>query len=157
MSTATILKMQTLSRKNFNKFGGYAWKPSGAILDNLLAAHVESLPYESALHSFVIEDVKGVLQLAMDEKDRALLRTKLVDRPKEQPAALSEPEKAFLKKYNLLPDDCGTYWPPGGVHFHASGHKADGMVITKLSSFELCTIEAAKKDSAPRRSTIRAS
>ncbi|KAF9110671.1 hypothetical protein BGX27_006019 [Mortierella sp. AM989] len=237
LSPATILKMQTLFRKNFDEFGGDAWKlPSGAILDNLLAAHVERLPYESALHSFVIEDVKGILQLATDEKDRALLKTTLVDRPKEQLPALSTPEKAFLKKYNMPPEDLwnllatsgwrtigsglkkkpdeefqeivhtcvlhllteyrkvgmvvptdskeswythvlwrflgvSMYCPrrleyqPGEVHSHASslrrnkvrtreerqftGHKADGIVVTKLSRFELCAIEAAKKDIGP--------
>jgi len=58
-----MLKMQTLFKKNFDEFGGDAWKlSSGPILDNLLAAHVGSLPYESALHSFVIEDFKEVLE-----------------------------------------------------------------------------------------------
>ncbi|KAF8950747.1 hypothetical protein BGZ46_004353 [Entomortierella lignicola] len=243
LSPATILKMQTLFRKNFDEFGGNAWKlPSGAILDNLLAAHDERLPYESALHSFVIEDVKGVLQLAKDGKDRALLKTTLVDRPKEQLPALSTPEKAFLKKYNLSSDDLwnllatsgwrtigsglkkkpdeefqeivhtcvshllteyrkvgmvvptdskeswythvlwrllgvSMYCPrrleyqPGEVRSHASGlrrnkvrtreerqytgHKADGIVVTKLSRFELCAIEAAKKDIGPNSTKVR--
>ncbi|KAF9899395.1 hypothetical protein EC991_008936 [Linnemannia zychae] len=237
LSPGTILKMQKLFRRNFDEFGGNGWKlPSGAILDNLLAVHVERLPYECSLHSFVIEDVKGVLQLATDGNDRALLKTTLVDRPKEQLPALSTPEKAFLKKYNLPPDDlrillatsgwqtigsslkkkpdeefqevvhtCVLHlltvyrqvgmavptdsteswythvlwhflgismycsrrleYQPGEFHSNASGyrrnkvrtregrqytgHKADGMVITKLSRFELCAIEAAKKDSGP--------
>ncbi|KAG0283534.1 hypothetical protein BGZ96_012080 [Linnemannia gamsii] len=237
LSPATILRMQTLFRKNFDEFGGNAWKlPSGVTLDNLVAAHVESLPYESALHSFVIEDVKGVLNLATDEKDRALPKATLVDRPKEQLPALSEPEKTFLKMYNLAPDNLrrlldtsgwqtigsglkdkpeeksqeivhtcvshllttyqqvgmvvptdsteswythvlwrflgvSMYCPRrlehqlGEVHSYASshrrnkvhtregrqytGHKADGMVVTKLSRFELCAIEVAKKDNGP--------
>ncbi|KAG9061695.1 hypothetical protein KI688_007276 [Linnemannia hyalina] len=97
LSPATILKMQTLFRKNFVEFGGNVWKlPSGVILDNLLAAHVERLPYESALRRH------GGSAAGDGREGPSIL---LVDRPKKQLPALSTPEKAFLKKYNLLPDD----------------------------------------------------
>ncbi|GJJ77622.1 hypothetical protein EMPS_09981 [Entomortierella parvispora] len=240
LSPSTILKMRTLFRKNFDEYEGNAWElPSGAILDNLLADHIEKLPSESALHSFIIEDVKGILQMVTDETDRALLKTTLMDRSTEQLSALSPPEKAFLKKYNLPPDhlrnllatsgwrtvgnslkkkpddefqeaahfsiqylftiyrqvgmvvptDSTESWythvlwhfigvlmhcpfrleyQPGEAHSRASshrrnknrtreerqytGHKADGLVITKLSRFELCAIEAAKKDNGPNGS-----
>lgn len=75
-----------------------------ANLDDLLAAHVESPPYKSSLHSFVIEKSKEFLQLAADEKDRGSLKTTLMDRPGEHLPAPSGPDKKFLK-YDLSPDD----------------------------------------------------
>ncbi|KAF9353174.1 hypothetical protein BGX34_011752 [Mortierella sp. NVP85] len=237
LSAAVIAKMQTLFKRNYDGFVGDAWiLPSGVTLDKLLASHVETLPYESSLHSFVVGDIKEVMQLIRDKSDREFLQAALVDRPEEQLPALSEPEKAFLLKYNIPPDDlksllstkgwrtiggdldtkpdeefqeavhtCVQYllttyqqvgmevprdsaeswyihilwhflsvlmssprrleYQPGEVHSRASahrrnkirtregrqqlGHKADGMGITKLSRFELCAIEAARKDNGP--------
>ncbi|KAF9920184.1 hypothetical protein FBU30_010027 [Linnemannia zychae] len=237
LSTETVLKMRTLFQKNFEAYDGDAWElPSGATLDDLLAAQIEALPYESSLHSFVIEDAKSTMQLAADEKDRVLLKKVLVDRSEEHLPGLTEPETEFLKKYNLPPTDLWKLlatsgwqtigsdletkpdedfqrivhtalldlltayqqvgmeiptgsteswymhvlwhflgallscprrleYQPGEVHSSASshrrnkirtrdgrqyiGHKADGIVVSKLSRFELCAIEAAKKENGP--------
>ncbi|KAG0223270.1 hypothetical protein BGW41_005623 [Actinomortierella wolfii] len=237
LSPTTIIKMRTLFQRNFADFRGEAWKlPSGAILDDLLASHIMSLPYESSLHSFVMEDVKGVLQLVTDENDRAYLETMLVDRPDEGLPTLSGPEKAFIMQYNMPPDELWNLFRTSGwsaiadsldekpdedfqrlVHtsllnlltiyqevqmevptdsteswythmlwyfigrvfnvpdilkYHsgevqssasghrrnnartrdgrqAVGHKADGIVVTKVKRFEICAIETAKKDNGP--------
>ncbi|KAI8595230.1 hypothetical protein EDD21DRAFT_359225, partial [Dissophora ornata] len=66
-----ILTMKSLFKENFNKFRGGAWSlPSGAVLDERLRGVIECLPYESALHSFVIEDVDALLQLFEDTTDQ---------------------------------------------------------------------------------------
>jgi hypothetical protein len=99
---AAIAKIQTLSKRNFDEFVGDAWNlPSGTTLDKLLVSHVETLPDESSIHSFVVEVTKEVMQLIRNKKDRELLQA---DRIQEQLPAHSEPEKAFLTKYNLPPD-----------------------------------------------------
>ncbi|KAK3807326.1 MAG: hypothetical protein J3Q66DRAFT_89050 [Benniella sp.] len=239
LSAAVIAKMQTLFKRNYDDFVGNAWiLPSGTILDKLLASHVETLRYESSLHSFIIGDTKEVMQLIRNGDDREFLQAAIVERPEEQLPALSEPEKEFLTKYNIPPDDLKNLLSTSGwrtiggdletkpdeefqeavhtcvqnlltayqhvgmeiprdsleswytqilwhfvsvlmfsprrleyqsteVHSRASahrrnkvrtrdgrqqlGHKADGMGITKLSRFELCAIEAARKDPMPPR------
>ncbi|KAF9920600.1 hypothetical protein FBU30_009551 [Linnemannia zychae] len=97
--------MRRLFKDNFDNFEGEAWSlPSGASLDQILYSYAEGLTYESALHSFIIEDAEGVLQLATQDADRASLTTKLVDRVGERLPSLSAPEVTYLRKFDLPPD-----------------------------------------------------
>jgi hypothetical protein len=237
LPAAVIARVQTLFKRNYDAFVGDAWiLPSGTTLDKLLASHVETLRYESSLHSFIVGDTKEVMQLIKDEDDREFLQAAIVERSEEQLPALSEPEKEFLTKYNIPPDDLKNLLSTSGwktiggdletkpdeefqeamhtcvqnlltayqhvgmeiprdsleswytqilwhfvsvlmfsprrleyqsTEFHSRasahrrnkartregrqqlGHKVDGMGITKLSRFELCAIEAARKDNGP--------
>ncbi|KAF9158684.1 hypothetical protein DFQ26_007350 [Actinomortierella ambigua] len=63
--------MKSLFKRSLDKFGGTSWSlPSGAIVDDRLREVVEALPHESALHSFIVEDVDALLALFDDAKDK---------------------------------------------------------------------------------------
>ncbi|KAG0232577.1 hypothetical protein BGW42_008091 [Actinomortierella wolfii] len=101
-----ILSMKNLFRENFDSFHGAPWSlPSGAVLDDRLRSIVEDLSYESALHSFVIEDVDAVLKLFDDPADHDEIERILVKRSDEGLPTLSPAEHNFLKQYVLPPDD----------------------------------------------------
>ncbi|KAG0261993.1 hypothetical protein DFQ27_002670 [Actinomortierella ambigua] len=73
--------------KNSRAFGGTSWSlPSGAIVDDRLREVVEALPHESALHSFIVEDVDALLALFDDAKDKEeITRTMLLaEKPSEE-------------------------------------------------------------------------
>ncbi|KAI7821515.1 hypothetical protein BC939DRAFT_478236 [Gamsiella multidivaricata] len=101
-----ILTMKSLFKENFNKFRGGAWSlPSGAVLDERLRGVIECLPYESALHSFVIEDVDALLQLFEDTTDQKEIERIMVTRKDEGLPVLSPAEHNFLQQYDMLPVD----------------------------------------------------
>lgn len=46
--------------RHFNVFKRETWVlASGTVVDEVIAEHVKMLPYELALHSFIIEDVEA--------------------------------------------------------------------------------------------------
>ncbi|KAF9995305.1 hypothetical protein BGZ65_009039, partial [Modicella reniformis] len=101
-----ILTMKSLFKENFNKFRGGAWSlPSNAVLDERLRGVIECLPYESALHSFVIEDVDALLQLFEDTTDQKEIERIMITRKGEGLPALSPAEHNFLQQYDMLPAD----------------------------------------------------
>ncbi|KAG0248225.1 hypothetical protein DFQ27_001067, partial [Actinomortierella ambigua] len=105
-----ILTMRSLFKRNFDKFGGSSWVlPSGAIVDDRLREVVETLPHESALHSFVIEDVDALLELFDNVKDKEEITRMMVTRQCEELPDLSEAELSFLEQYNRSPEDLGVF------------------------------------------------
>ncbi|KAG0225046.1 hypothetical protein B0O80DRAFT_490784 [Mortierella sp. GBAus27b] len=104
-TAAQILTMKGLFEENFNGFSGDAWSlPSGAILDECLRKSIESLSYESALHSFVIEDVDAMVQLFEHSTDREEVKRVMVTREGEGLPVLSPAELNFLEQYEMAPD-----------------------------------------------------
>lgn len=96
--------MSILFNENFNKFRGDPWMlPSGVAFDECIRRFVERLPLESALHSFVIEDVDPLLQLLDNTTDMDAIK-RVMDGVEGLPA-LSSAEKAFLKKFSMPPGD----------------------------------------------------
>ncbi|KAG0318070.1 hypothetical protein BGZ99_005897 [Dissophora globulifera] len=94
-----ILTMKNLFNANFDKFDGGGWSlPSGAVVDDRLRRVVEALPYESALHSFIVEDIDTVLRLFDDAKDREEITNTML---------------SFLQRYNR---------PPKGLHEFLLNH-----------------------------------
>jgi len=98
--------MKNLFKRNFDSFGGSSWSlPSGAVVDDRLRGVVEALQYESALHSFIVEDVDTVLRLFDDAKDREEITNTMVTRKDEGLPVLSPAELNFLRQYNRPPRD----------------------------------------------------
>ena len=95
-------KIRNLFTHNFDEFKGDPWTlPSGDTFDQLLFDHIKSLRYETALHSFVVDDVEQVLELARDE-DRQTLEDRLEKRKGDEDKLLpplSEEEVRFLQLY----------------------------------------------------------
>ncbi|KAG0221585.1 hypothetical protein BGW42_007502 [Actinomortierella wolfii] len=103
---AQVLSMNNLFKEHFDSFHGSPWSlPSGAVVDDRLREIVEGLSYESALHSFVIEDVGALLKLFDDPTDRREIERVLVTRPGEGLPALSPAERSFLEQYIMPPKD----------------------------------------------------
>ncbi|KAG0381039.1 hypothetical protein BGX24_000631 [Mortierella sp. AD032] len=101
-----ILTMKNLFKRNFDEFGGSSWSlPSGAVVDDRLRAFVEALSYESALHSFIVEDVDTVLRLFDDAKDREEITNTMVTRKDERLPELSPAELNLLQQYNRPPKE----------------------------------------------------
>ncbi|KAF9153134.1 hypothetical protein DFQ26_000665, partial [Actinomortierella ambigua] len=104
------LAMRKLFDKNFQDFGGDSWSlSSGAVVDDLLHSVIKDLSYESALHSFVIENVDTVLRLFEDEKDQDEIESTLITGRSEGLPALTPAELAFLQLYNLPPADLDNF------------------------------------------------
>ncbi|KAF9566015.1 hypothetical protein EC968_003911 [Mortierella alpina] len=101
-----IFAMRNLFKQNFDKFGGNGWLlPSGAVVDDRLRGVVEALPCESALHSFIVEDVDTVLGLFDDAQDREAIVNTMVTRKDERLPGLSSEELSLLQQYNQAPED----------------------------------------------------
>ncbi|KAF9154270.1 hypothetical protein DFQ26_000291 [Actinomortierella ambigua] len=112
-----ILTMKSLFKRNFDKFGGGSWVlPSGAIVDERLREVIEALSQESALHSFVIEDVDALLELFDDVEDKKEIIRTMVTRQDEEFHDLSEAELNFLEQYNKSPEDLHRFLGELGYH-----------------------------------------
>ncbi|KAG0242433.1 hypothetical protein BGW41_004162 [Actinomortierella wolfii] len=110
LTPGQVLSMNMLFREHFDSFHGSPWSlPSGAIVDDCLREIVEGLPYESALHSFVIEDVDTLLELFDAPGDREVIERVLVTRADERLPALSPAERSFLEQYVMPPNDLYEY------------------------------------------------
>ncbi|KAF9926765.1 hypothetical protein BGZ65_007144, partial [Modicella reniformis] len=79
-----------------------------------IAESIKDLGYESALHSFIIEDVAEVIGLFPSDDDKAALRDVIEERRSEQLATLSLSEVAFLHLYDVSPEEmkniCKSGW-----------------------------------------------
>lgn len=101
-----VTMMHDLFKHNFDQFPGQAWTlPSGTTMDSLLYNVAMNQRYESALHSFILEDVKMAPQLAADDRDRHAIQSILIDRVGEHIPPLSAAETAFLALYCKAPDE----------------------------------------------------
>ncbi|KAG0262000.1 hypothetical protein DFQ27_002677 [Actinomortierella ambigua] len=104
-----FLTMKSLFKRNFDGFGGSSWVlPSGAIVDDRLCEVVEALPHESALHSFVVEDVDALLALFDDVKDKEEITRIMMTRQVKLPD-LSQVELNFIKLYEKSPEDLNVF------------------------------------------------
>ncbi|KAG0248911.1 hypothetical protein DFQ27_000539, partial [Actinomortierella ambigua] len=93
-----ILTIKGLFKRNFDGFGGSSWVLlSGAIVDDRLLEVVEALPRESALHSFIVEDVDALLALSDDVKDKEEITRIMTTRQDEKVPGLSQAELNFIK------------------------------------------------------------
>ncbi|KAK3848412.1 MAG: hypothetical protein J3R72DRAFT_415763 [Linnemannia gamsii] len=99
--------------------------------DSLLYGVAMNQRDESALHSFVVEDAKMVLQLGKADGDRDAIKSVLVDRTGERIPPLSAAENAFL-----------------ALHYsrQLTGHKADGLMYGTAKNLEYCVLEMVKMD-----------
>jgi len=105
-SSEALSKMKSEFLQNFSAFKGEPWKlPSGTNVDTRIGESVNDLVYESALHSFIIEDVADIIALFTSIEDQAALRAVIEERSKEQLATLSPSEAAFLRLYDVSPGD----------------------------------------------------
>ncbi|KAF9955418.1 hypothetical protein BGZ72_003767, partial [Mortierella alpina] len=105
-TASQITTMRDLFKENFAKFRGDPWLlPSGTEFDERLRGMVECLPYESALHSFVIEGVDELLRLFDDKMDQKEIERVMIKRTGEGLPALSPAEHSFLQQYSMPPDD----------------------------------------------------
>ncbi|KAF9907590.1 hypothetical protein EC991_010802 [Linnemannia zychae] len=101
-----VLSMNRLFQENYNSFRSSAWSlPSGAVLDERLREVVQCLTYESALHSFVIEDVDALLKLFDDPADQEAIKHTMITRKDERLTTLSPAEHNFLQQYIMSPND----------------------------------------------------
>ncbi|KAF9922657.1 hypothetical protein FBU30_007222 [Linnemannia zychae] len=99
-----ILTMKKLFKLNYSTFGGNGWSLlPGEVVDDRLRRVIEGLSYESALHSFIVEDVYIVLRLLDDERDREEITKVMVTRKDEKLPRLSPGEPNFLEQYNKSP------------------------------------------------------
>ncbi|KAF9916176.1 hypothetical protein FBU30_001515 [Linnemannia zychae] len=100
-----IINMKSLFKANFDEFESDGWVlPSGAVIDDRLREAIDSLGYESALHSFVIDNVDVVLKLFEDQLDQKEIK-RMMANPDEELPALSAAELEFLDQYALPPED----------------------------------------------------
>ncbi|KAG0255941.1 hypothetical protein DFQ27_005998 [Actinomortierella ambigua] len=106
LTPGQVLAMRRLFDQNFRDFEGESWSlSSGVVVDDRLHSVIKRFSYESALHSFVIEDVDTVLRLFEDVNDRDEIKSTLVTGRSGGLPALTPAEVAFLKQYDLPPAD----------------------------------------------------
>ncbi|KAF9979470.1 hypothetical protein BGZ65_006520 [Modicella reniformis] len=105
-SLGQIATMKNLFKDNFKRFDGNAWLlQSGVVVDDVMREKIEILDYESALHSFVIEDVEELLEFFENSNDKEEIRRMMVKPDGEGLPALSAAERDFLEQYNLPPKE----------------------------------------------------
>ncbi|KAK3807078.1 MAG: hypothetical protein J3Q66DRAFT_392737 [Benniella sp.] len=104
LTPAQIIAMRTMFNDNFTKFRGEPWLlSSGAIFDECVRDVVHHLPLENALLSFILKDMDMIFQLfenATDQEDIKRVMCGSAGLPTLSPA-----ETAFLRKYNMPPND----------------------------------------------------
>ncbi|KAF9920807.1 hypothetical protein BGZ65_010915, partial [Modicella reniformis] len=92
--------------KHYKEFNGEAWTlASGTVVDQVIAEHIKILPYESTLHSFVIDDAKAIIDLFPEESDRAEVREALGQQSRGRMATLSPEELDYLALYDKSPSE----------------------------------------------------
>ncbi|KAF9974083.1 hypothetical protein BGZ73_002645 [Actinomortierella ambigua] len=104
LSASALLHLRTDFDKNFKKFSGEPWVlSSGTVVDDVLASWAQKMAIEqgaeSELHSFIIEDVKGVLMAFEDEADKAEVQAVLERRSGEPLQELCSSESAYLELF----------------------------------------------------------
>ncbi|KAF9354850.1 hypothetical protein BGX34_010777 [Mortierella sp. NVP85] len=106
LGPAALKRMRNEFDQNFSAFMGKPWTlSSGVSVDDLLAPYIHTLTKESTLHSFVIADVSGLLQLVSKDSDKEELRTVLVQREGERQPDLSSIEQSYLGCYDKKPNE----------------------------------------------------
>ncbi|KAF9984435.1 hypothetical protein BGZ65_000398 [Modicella reniformis] len=104
LSSAALVNLRQAYEENWRVYTGQNWVlPSGVTLDEVVYRYVLGLTYESTLHSFVINDVEEILQLAQDPLDKEVLQIAL-DRPRDDTVwTLPDVEKRYLQLYDMTP------------------------------------------------------
>ncbi|KAF9974788.1 hypothetical protein BGZ73_001722 [Actinomortierella ambigua] len=98
--------MKTLFKTNFDKFGGSSWKlATGTVFDDRLREKIESLSYESTLHSFIIEDVYTILETFDNAAEKHELKSAMVDLEGKGLPSPTSGELKFLQQYSLPPNE----------------------------------------------------
>ncbi|KAK3816664.1 MAG: hypothetical protein J3Q66DRAFT_441051 [Benniella sp.] len=106
LGPAALERMRNEFDQNFSAFMGKPWTlSSGVSVDDLLAPYIHTLTKESTLHSFVIADVSGLLQLVSKDSDKEELRAVLVQREGERQPDLSSIEQSYLGRFDKKPDE----------------------------------------------------
>ncbi|KAF9974729.1 hypothetical protein BGZ73_001812 [Actinomortierella ambigua] len=103
-STLTVKRLRRMHDEylhNFDDYSGLPWLlPSGTNVDKVIHQHVQSLKKESPLHSFVISNVRTVVDLFTSE-DRAAVAQELARKKDGSPT--TEAETAFMSQYLTTP------------------------------------------------------
>ncbi|KAF9366787.1 hypothetical protein BGX34_007561 [Mortierella sp. NVP85] len=121
LSPVAITKMKEEFGKHFDAFRGESWKlASGTIVDQVIAAHVTTLSYESTLHSFIIENPNVILELFSVEADKDELKKVLMVRAGEEMAKLSTEELRYLGLYDKPPREVDKLLAGGWVNMPTS-------------------------------------
>ncbi|KAI8349986.1 hypothetical protein B0O80DRAFT_135502 [Mortierella sp. GBAus27b] len=108
LTPAQITTMRTTFNNNFSKFNGDPWLlSSGTVFDDCLRGVVEGLSLESALHSFIIEDMDPILHLFENTADQEEIK-RVTSRGGSLPE-LSSAQSSFLMQYNMAPADLEEY------------------------------------------------
>ncbi|KAF9963520.1 hypothetical protein BGZ65_002647 [Modicella reniformis] len=106
LGPAATIKMREEFEKHYVTFGGSSWQlTSNAEVDQVVAEHIRTLPYESTLHSFIIENVNTILHLFPAATDKDELKKVLVERSGEGLVKLSAEELHCLNLYDKPPRD----------------------------------------------------
>ncbi|KAF9941779.1 hypothetical protein BGZ65_001515 [Modicella reniformis] len=125
-----VLAMRTVFSENFDKFRGGPWSlPSGAVFDEHLRGLIEHLPLESALHSFIIEDVDLILKTFKDATDQEEIK-RAMNEGWGLPA-LSPAEITFLKQYDMPPGDLNKF-----LKTHAWGNVGEELKDKPSDEFQ---------------------
>jgi len=105
-SAGQIIAMKALFKDNFHQFQGVPWSlSSGAVIDDRLFEAITDMSHESALHSFVIQDVDAVLALFQAEMDQEEIASAMVAPQGKGLLELSEDELGFLAQFNMPRDE----------------------------------------------------
>ncbi|KAK3807233.1 MAG: hypothetical protein J3Q66DRAFT_392565 [Benniella sp.] len=105
-SESQIIGMKSLFKDNFHQFQGVSWLlSSGTVIDDRLFEAITDMSHESALHSFVIEDVDAVLALFEAEMDQEEIASTMVAPQGKGLLELSEDELGFLAQFNMPRDE----------------------------------------------------
>ncbi|KAF9546082.1 hypothetical protein EC957_010218 [Mortierella hygrophila] len=112
LTSSALLRLLAEFAENFKTFTGEPWVlSSGTVVDDVLSAWAQKLASEqlaeSELHSFVIENVKEVLEAFEDEADKAEIRAVLEARPGEHLQDLNDSERAYLALFAKGPKEVG--------------------------------------------------
>ncbi|KAG0220940.1 hypothetical protein BGW42_008531, partial [Actinomortierella wolfii] len=112
--------------KNYSAFKGEAWTlASGMVVDEIIAERTKLLQYETALHSFIIEDTEAILDLFPDGTDKAEVKAALEQSPEKHTMCLSDEELQYLALYDKPPSQLRDILANG----YANMPVPDGLVL----------------------------
>ncbi|KAI8362431.1 hypothetical protein B0O80DRAFT_524748 [Mortierella sp. GBAus27b] len=104
LNAVGLAKMREEFSAHFNAFNGQSWVlASGTVVDQVIAEHVKVLSHESTLHSFIVENVRVIVDL-FPESDKVEVREALEQSRGRMPS-LSAEELAYLALYNKSPSE----------------------------------------------------
>ncbi|KAF9581739.1 hypothetical protein BGW38_001134 [Lunasporangiospora selenospora] len=96
-----LAKMQEEFLKHYSAFKGEPWTlASGVVVDQVIAESVKTLTYESALHSFIIEDADAIMDVFPNESDRIEVQEAMEQQSERRMATLSPEELHYLTLYD---------------------------------------------------------